>query len=243
MGIHDRHLAAAIGVLVEHADGGLHEERDGVVVTAVGAGGDEFNTAWVTRAPEDPATFDWACELLAATGSPWMVQGPEAALRDIERVGLQERTGAPMMVRPATVDLPAVPDGLRIELAQDADMVVALGRGMATGFGSPDPDAMRGALLPSLADDDRVLLFGGWVGDDLVATSVGVVAEGVGGIYGVTVQPTARRRGFGAAITWAAVGAVSAFADSVVLQASAMGESVYRSMGFETVHQYRRFGP
>jgi predicted acetyltransferase len=74
------------------------------------------------------------------------------------------------------------------------------------------------------------------------ATAVCVVAEGLAGIYAVTVQEHARRRGAGTAMTWAAVAAAArAGVQRAVLQASPMGEPVYRRMGFEMVRPYHRY--
>ncbi len=188
MGIHDDHLAAAIGVLVEHSATGMRAERDGIVVTSVGSGGPEFNTAWVTDRPADPGSIAWAREALSATGQPWMLQGSVDVLDGLDLDGLAEGVGVPLMVRPATTATPPPPDHLRIAVARDGDDVRALGRAMSTGFGSPDPDAMVGAMPASLLDDDRITLIGGWLGDDLVATSVGL-SGGASGLRWATGRP------------------------------------------------------
>jgi GNAT superfamily N-acetyltransferase len=66
-----------------------------------------------------------------------------------------------------------------------------------------------------------------------VATSAVVVAERVAGIYMVGTAPKARRRGYGAAMTWAAIDAGRADgADTAALNATAMGRPVYERMGF-----------
>lgn len=59
------------------------------------------------------------------------------------------------------------------------------------------------------------------------------VTAGVAGVYAITVHEAAHRRGFGTAMTWAAVAAgARAGVAAVVLQASDMGRPVYERMGF-----------
>jgi ribosomal protein S18 acetylase RimI-like enzyme len=58
------------------------------------------------------------------------------------------------------------------------------------------------------------------------------VAAGVVGIYSVATPPEHRRKGYGEAITRAAMQVARLPA---VLQPSAMGEGLYRRLGFEPV--------
>lgn len=75
-----------------------------------------------------------------------------------------------------------------------------------------------------------------------VAISMTIVSHGVAGIYWVGTTEEARGRGLGRAITAAAVDAgLELGAGSVSLQASPMGEPIYRRMGFETIHEYRLY--
>lgn len=67
-----------------------------------------------------------------------------------------------------------------------------------------------------------------------------IVSHGVAGIYWVGSAEEARGRGLGWTVTAAAVSAgFDLGAEIASLQASPMGESLYRSMGFETVFEYR----
>ena len=67
-----------------------------------------------------------------------------------------------------------------------------------------------------------------------------IVNHGVAGIYWVGSLAEARGRGVGRAITAAATNAgFDLGAEFASLQASPMGEPVYRAMGYETIYDYR----
>lgn len=69
-----------------------------------------------------------------------------------------------------------------------------------------------------------------------------VVSHGVAGIYWVGSTEEARGRGLGWSVTAAAVNAgFDMGAELASLQASPMGESLYRRMGFETIYDYRLY--
>ena len=246
----DRHLVGAISILCEHAgDAGLVSEHDHVVITAVGRGPDEFNTAWVLNAPTEPtATLGWVHDQLVERPPPFMVQVPEQLSEGVggalEDLGLELSHRAPGMARAATTDVPPPPGGLRIAKVRDADALEAHVAATAIGFGAPDPSAMQGLMPPSLLDDDRVEFFNGYVADADVpsATAVSVVTGGVAGIYAVTVHGAARRRGFGTAMTWTALAAgARAGVDVAILQASDMGRPVYERMGFTQMRVHHRY--
>jgi GNAT superfamily N-acetyltransferase len=80
------------------------------------------------------------------------------------------------------------------------------------------------------------------VGGRPTGISMTIVSHGVAGIYWVGATEEARGRGLGRAMTAVAVSAGLAMgANSASLQASSMGESIYRQMGFETIFDYRLY--
>ena len=93
-----------------------------------------------------------------------------------------------------------------------------------------------------MAADPDVRLFTGRLDGRPVATSIAIRSGDVSGVYGVGTHESARRRGVGTAVTWAAVEAGRAWGcDTIVLQASDMGLPVYERMGFRTVVSYETF--
>jgi GNAT superfamily N-acetyltransferase len=74
------------------------------------------------------------------------------------------------------------------------------------------------------------------------AIAMTIVSHGVAGIYWVGNVKEARGLGLGWALTTTAVNAgLDLGAGAVSLQASPMGEGMYRRMGFETIYEYRLF--
>ena len=90
---------------------------------------------------------------------------------------------------------------------------------------------------PASLDDPDMRYFIGRVSGQAVSASIGVISDGVAGIFGVATKPAYRRRGYGTAMTWAAVGSAPTL--PAVLGPSDIGEPVYRKMGFRDFHQFR----
>ena len=89
-----------------------------------------------------------------------------------------------------------------------------------------------GVYGPGILDDSAMhLMVSRDTAGTMVSGAMAYVAEGVVGIYSVATPPDYRRRGYGAAVTLAAVQAAPGL--PAVLQPSAMGESMYRALGFK----------
>jgi GNAT superfamily N-acetyltransferase len=79
-----------------------------------------------------------------------------------------------------------------------------------------------------------------WDGDDPVSGAMVVVSDGVGGVNYVGTVPEARGRGLGELTArWATNAAFDLGAEVAALQASPMGEPVYRRMGYREITRYR----
>ena len=81
--------------------------------------------------------------------------------------------------------------------------------------------------------NDSLQVYTAHLNGKAVATSLMYLAAGVAGIYAVATVPEARRKGIGAQITlYPLLEARCRGYKTGVLEASEMGESVYRSLGF-----------
>ena len=76
-------------------------------------------------------------------------------------------------------------------------------------------------------------------GSEAVAGAMSVLSHGIAGIYWVGTVESARGRGLGRLVTTAVTNdALDRGASAVTLQASDMGEPIYRSMGYEALYFY-----
>jgi GNAT superfamily N-acetyltransferase len=96
----------------------------------------------------------------------------------------------------------------------------------------------------SLVDDPAFRLVVAYADEEPVSGAAAVISAGVVGIYAVGTREEARHRGFGTAVTWAAIAAgVRAGTTTAILQSSPMAETVYRAMGFREVCRYAEYLP
>jgi GNAT superfamily N-acetyltransferase len=139
----------------------------------------------------------------------------------------------PTMLLRAGAEPRTAPSELRVVLVSDR---AALSHAEALWNESFEIGAEPGTMV-----DERALdawrLWVGYVGDRPVSSAAAHESHGLVGIYAVATTPSARGRGYGEAVTWAAVGSNPRL--SAALQASSMGRPVYARMGFEQVGTFR----
>ena len=93
--------------------------------------------------------------------------------------------------------------------------------------------------LKTLSIDGACKLWG-FLGDELIAGAVALTTPPVAGIYAVFVNEEHRKKGYGAAITRAAVEAgVRRGAEAIWLGSTDMALSMYQKMGFQQVGEYQ----
>ena len=109
---------------------------------------------------------------------------------------------------------------------------------VTAGFGS-DPAVALGTACLDLLDRPECVVYVGYVGGNPVAAGLGWRTGRTVGVYSIATIESARRRGYGAAMT-ARVTAdgVAAGCDVAALQASEMGRPIYERLGFRTVVRY-----
>ena len=137
------------------------------------------------------------------------------------------------------------PDGLRIDPVTDDRGRETFGRLMAASYGvygtPKEATRERFATMTAVTGPDRYTVLA-YVGERAVAGAMLFMAHGVGGVNWVGTLPGEFGRGYGAAVTWAVVEEGRRRGARLMnLQASPMGESLYRRLGFRTATQYRVF--
>jgi ribosomal protein S18 acetylase RimI-like enzyme len=196
--------------------------------------------------------IDDVIEWFGALGLPfsWSV-GPNDRPRDlakrlVARGFIAEPDATPGMAADVRRTLPkeTLPLGGSMELVRDAagfeewlDVVVE-------GFGMPPELRVEFHRYGSLGFEDDVPLRYVLARQDgrPVATALGVLAGGGVTIINVTTLEADRGRGFGRAVTIAAMeSGRAAGATIAVLQSTDMGYGLYRSLGFEDFGRYRSF--
>lgn len=208
-----------------------------------------FNGALAAGPVDDPdQVVADAIAFMAEHGVPWMLwvrDGVDDALLDAaRRAGLTDADGPPGMALPSIGDVPPPPDGLEVWLVEDRAGIETARDVLTRGFGMP-AEVSDVMVTEALVADERIGIVVGSVDGTPVSSALVSVTGTTAGVYNVATPPEFRRRGYGAAVTWAAIeeGARRG-CDHSVLQASEMGAPVYRAMGFVDVGRYLRLeGP
>jgi ribosomal protein S18 acetylase RimI-like enzyme len=198
------------------------------------------NTLFVMRRPDDVNDLIERARAFFES-NPWRVLA-NAQSRDAiaSAVGttMKPRRGDPGMLMFPLGEAPPYPASLRIERVSEQAQLADLRKATSKAFGIPT--FVVKTMFPSIpAETDPVVLLVGYEGGEPAASAVSVVLEGMVGINTVGVRPRSRRRGYGRAMTWAAVEVGrERGCDSSYLEASEMGLPVYSHMGFKVVSEY-----
>ncbi|MFE0456970.1 GNAT family N-acetyltransferase [Streptomyces sp. NPDC058914] len=138
------------------------------------------------------------------------------------------------------------PPGLTVEEVGDRDRLTELVRTYGNSMGmSPDLEAGVVGVEEKRPDNADIVRLAAVLDGQVVGTTVVITAHQVAGLFLVHVAPSHGRLGVGGALTQAAlrVGQERGMR-LAALGASAMGETLYRRFGFETVSHYHLFsGP
>ena len=185
---------------------------------------------------------DWIDWLLFPGDSPAGLELHLAAC------GLEPREGSPWMVADLAElpPVPITPPAFRVERITDAGglrlwrLVSAAGFEMSMPAVQPYYDAyIRQDKGPKAMSHCYI----GYLGQEPVTSATLVLDGELAGIYDVSTPPRVRRRGFGRAITWAAMRDAQARGyRQVCLMASPLGRRLYESLGFTFCvlpHEYR----
>jgi GNAT superfamily N-acetyltransferase len=150
------------------------------------------------------------------------------ATPDLTPHGLMLMGHPPFMFRPAGGTAPPPPPDLVIrEVADEHDLRTFVETIVAA---YPMPGAESAALADARVLDSGVRLFVGYVDGVAVGTAGAWVGDGLNDVEWVSSRSEYRRRGIGAALTWAATLAEPAFPAALI--ASDDGQAVYEAMGY-----------
>ena len=236
----DESFIASFRKLAEHVPGGETHEAGSNFAFVTGLPLSGFNGCVVTQ---ETSTADLAVVLawVAARDVPfrvWMAEKLAAGLAEVPSSYALEPAASlyPGMVLHPIPDPVALTPGVSVvsilEPSLEEFICVLVESGLRREL------AVR-LITPSFAADPDVQLFVGRLDGKPVGTSIAIRSRDASGIYNVGTLPRARRRGVGSAVTWAAIEAGRAWGyDTVVLQSSVMGLSMYSAMGFRTVAPY-----
>ncbi len=238
----DVNLAAA-WVGMGRSAGGAITEVGPLHLVATGIPMEFFNGAFLTAPVDDAeATIRSAVAFMAEQGVPWQLW-VRAGLDDEllaagRRAGLRDAPGPPVMVLDPIPLIPPIPPPLEVTLVSDEAGIEVHCDVAARGFEMPI-EIMHRFVTAALLQDEHVGILVGSVGGEPVSTALVSVSGRTAGVYSVATPSEHRRRGYGAAMTWAAVAeGVRRGCDLAVLQSSAMGKPVYAAMGFTEIGQY-----
>jgi hypothetical protein len=154
---------------------------------------------------------------------------------DLEPYGFRIWRTEPWFHRPpGPLDDDAIPPELELVQVSSADEVYEFEAVSVRGFGSEDDSIEPGTFHPpTILADERMHMFLARVDGRAVAAAMGYRSNNVVGVFGVATVASARRRGYGSAITRAAM-LVDTDLPSI-LAPSEMGERLYGRLGFDRV--------
>lgn len=224
--------------------GGRVLRRDGLAAADVGrpSFGGNVATLLAPRAPADLPGLMSALDTFygfssdASSGSvflfsPWPTP-------DLQPHGWAPVGDQPLMLRPAGGGAPPPPPGLLIAEVRDEAGLRAFARAMVRGFEAAElagqgPEAL---FSPATPRDDRVRQWVGWEGERPVCAASAFVDAGIVNVSLVGTVPEARRRGYGAALTWRATLADPSL--PALLVATAEGQALYETMGYRPLRPF-----
>jgi ribosomal protein S18 acetylase RimI-like enzyme len=211
---------------------GLHSESDGQVWRALEAPPFIYFAA-ITLRPDVPEP-----SVALAPGSicdAWQTL-------DLKPFGFRVWRREPWFIRhagPVSVETPPELEIVRVTTAAGVEELELVS---TRGFGSEDATIRPGFIHPpAILDDRRMVLWLGRVDGKAVGAAMSYRTDEAVGIFGVTTIASARRRGYGGALTRAAMLADEGL--PAILAPSEEGEDLYRGLGFEQVGELSIWSP
>jgi GNAT superfamily N-acetyltransferase len=153
---------------------------------------------------------------------------------DLAQLGMEREYARPCFWRtPSETGAPPLPGELEIVQVTTADLLADFEATSVEGFEAAENVPRFAGHAPGVLADPRFLLWLGKVDGRGVGAAMAYAGDDLIGIYGVTVVPGVRRRGYGAALTWQAIQADPRL--PAALQPSDMAVEMYRRLGFAPI--------
>jgi ribosomal protein S18 acetylase RimI-like enzyme len=207
-----------------------------------------LNGVWA----EDDAGPDVVHEVEAAIAEVEVLGGPcwievragrtPATEQLVRRLGFTHEEAVPgMVLRPDELVEGRDRDLMCRRVQDAAGLSVAASVG-AAGFEVPR-ELIEALYTPRVAAVPGLSIYVAYAHGHPVSTAMAWAGDGAVGIYNVATPPEHRGRGYGRAVTAKAVAdGFATGADLAWLQASQLGQPVYRAMGFRQVETYLVLG-
>lgn len=244
---HENWIAYLTGVASCHARTTV-ARSGGVLTLLTGLPMDWFNQILIEDEHTTPAAMLDAVDQARTRGIDFVVRLRHGIDNRFIPTLIQAGLGAqpPETATPGMVAFPidrevikrqAVP-GLDIRRVTDAAGIDAHRQTATAGFGA-DPALAQGNVCAGLLGWPECVIYVGYADGGPVVSGLGWRTGRTIGVYSIATIPSARRRGYAAAMT-ARVVADGALAgcDAAALQASEMGRPIYERLGFRTVINY-----
>jgi GNAT superfamily N-acetyltransferase len=155
---------------------------------------------------------------------------------DLAPLGLHREQARPCFWRaPGQTGEPLMPGELEIVEVTSAEVLADFEATSVIGFETATVSRFAWHA-PGVLADPRFLMWLAKVDGRGVGAAMAYAGDDLIGIYGVTVVPGARRRGYGAALTWHAIRAYPRL--PAALQPSDMAVAMYQRLGFAPIGHF-----
>jgi len=227
----------------------LVERRDGVAIVASGLPLRLFNEVLVEDDDADPAAIAAGVEMLRARGDRFVLNlrvGTDDRFIEVARdLGLVPMDATPWLPGMAWFPLeasdPAPADAAPGHVVRHVTDVAGIEDHIRTAgeaFGMPEA-MVREIMTVAMLEQPHVAVYVGYTDGQPVSTGMGCRTGRTIGVYNISTIESARRRGYGEAMTARVVAdGAAAGCDVAILQASEMGAPIYERLGFRTVVEY-----
>lgn len=217
--------------------GGGEERRDSTLAWTIGGSPVDYHNGVVPLGAIRDTDITQSIALMRKHNVPgtWHVTDNDSLARHLMAHGFVDG-GSDIGMAATIADLRPAPSPATVSEVVIADQLAAYIEVLAEGFGEGPHEARWVGAMYARIGYGRGKPWRHYLahlGGEPVATATALITGDTCGIYFVFTRKHARRQGIGAAITRHAL--LDSGARLGVLGASAMGEPVYRRLGFETV--------